>query len=106
MPGVGSIFYLVYDARPIAPLAVYKVQVTKETKAGNYKFKNLDAPGKYEDVVLNRDGSVRGWNTLCWRPVHDFWRPANDFENAQAYKEIREQMALQAEQKAKEEAPR
>jgi hypothetical protein len=94
MTGIFSILYLFYDARPITPLTAYEVQVTRITKAGNYKFKNLDAPGQYEDVVLNRDGSVRGWNTLCWRSERDL-------EAANAYREIRGRIALQAKEAAK-----
>ena len=63
---IGSIIYVFYDCRPWQPhVDAYKCQIVKETKTG-YKFKNLDKPGKYEDVILYRNGRARGWDTITW----------------------------------------
>jgi hypothetical protein len=58
--------YVFYDARPlILNVAAYKCEIVKYTNTG-FRIKNLDAPGKYEDVLYQNDGTARGWKTLTW----------------------------------------
>ena len=68
---MGLIVVLFYDARPIFPMVkAFKCEVAKSLESG-FKIKNLDSPGLYEDVILRRDGTTRGWNTLTWQYIDD-----------------------------------
>ncbi len=68
---MGFIVVLFYDARPIFPMVkAFKCEISKSLESG-FKIKNIDSPGLYEDIILRRDGTARGWKTITWQYIDD-----------------------------------